>query len=284
MSHLTIFNVRHYYKNYPEEIQGELILALLDGTVDLFNYIDTHAHDSYLFQQTRLLLKEGIDPKYLHIKSGKVLSLIRVLTSRRVGKFDDLLMSDMSEQAYLMMLELAVTGSDVSGYDFGIIPDYLIPLFRDGISKGLDLRVLNNGQNYMVDHFNNLVHILSEGRDITRMVEEDWNPSIVAELVRYTSFIGWDVLVRYLDKDTSFMYVESFVDSLKANLPKRKIFKKDDNGQFVFMPAQLSFVAELKLEGYDISNILTEDLSLKEMYVLRNEMKEQKQRKLRGTL
>ena len=282
---VTPFNYRQLYRDYPQDIQEEVYMAL-GGGVDLEPYVD-RANDMGLdgaswLGQVRRALCEGVDRKWFRVGSDRVLVRVRYAKSRGIGlkgleKFID---RGFSERKWLTVLGWYL--EDTKGI-VQILPvlhkisDACLDSVSGGLKAGLPVWELwgEGSQGVTPKRVSIGVSLMSKGRWEKTYCGKEWSTDVLCLLAGVSSSVYDELLNDGLSSANSLGMVVRVVTCIEEGLPgdyvKRLLsVRKGDHGYSEVYPVWLAKHIEIAcMRNYgNIDSYFKEGQSLEDVEML----------------
>ena len=205
---LILDNFRTELKEYSVDVQDVVRSAILDG-IDLSEYIEVCKNNPYRLDQIRLCIKQGIEPVFLKVTSGESLYKVRLLNARGVpltGIASHIERGALSEDSLNRLISWVESGYKIDGLNISIIPKTLLDVFEQGLQKGFDMSIFNDGKVYKPDYVRSCLVIKANGKDITPFTSRrtyilnDECMKQLATFSRVKDVAKWEKLVKGLYK------------------------------------------------------------------------------------
>ena len=278
---LLLDNFRQVLSGYSVDIQDVVRSAILDD-IDISSYLYSCRSNPLRLDQIRLCLKENLDPKFVRIKDGNCIYAIRK-SSKTVQKIvaeklDD---GDLQEDVLLTLIDWIESGYDLTGINMALIPKSLYPVFEQGLKKGLDMRVFNDGRKYPKDYIQLCLMIQVNGKDITPLVKvkQLWGIPCLQELVAFSRVKSKDTWSKLLENTNSSVSREKLVFLISCVKTGIDI---SEMGKDAWSADMVSVVLKCYDENLDCNKLLAIGPNLDKLSSTLNEMLLQKSKKTSG--
>lgn len=291
---VTSLNYRDIFseqRGFSEDIRDEVRSALLDN-IDISPIIEKYGKTvpDYI-REVRLSTKVGVPKKYLRgIKNPKTLGYLRRLLEKNVdvSPFDTYLGMGLTETAEVTALSLIESSHDISKYDFSIIPEELLPFYKEGILLQKPIHLFNRLLPSVTPEYVREVLVLREKKvPVEEFLEEIWPIQTLKVLNKTNSPEAIEELLMYIYSTYPSEMVESLMEIQANNLPL-EIFSAIDAYQEdpvpIYKPFQLDWVLQAFSENIDWEPMANPNLGNEELALYIREKRFDKGKAMKGRL
>lgn len=231
---LILDNFRSVLGMYSVDVQDVVRSAILDG-IDISSYIKECYNNPYRLEQIRLGKKEKIDEVFFTIKSGECISRIRELyhsgKTSEICKIKDKLEDSYTEDSLKKLIDWVLSGYNIDKLNISIIPKNLYDVFEQGLQKGFDMSLFNDGKNYSINYIRSCLVIVSNGKDIKPFVKckKLWNEDCLKQLALFSKIKNvnkWNNLIKYIDSGISSEKLALLITCVKDGISISKLSKE----------------------------------------------------------
>lgn len=278
-------------RGFSEDVRDEVRSALLDN-IDISPIIEKYGKTvpDYI-REVRLSTKVGIPKKYLRgIKNPKTLGYLRRLWERNVdvSPFDTYLGMGLAETAEVTALSLIESSHDISKYDFSIIPEELLPFYKEGVLLQKPIYLFNQLLPRVTPEYVREVLVLREKNvPVEEFLEEVWPIQTLKVLNKTNSPEDIEELLTYIYSTYPSELVESLMEIQANNLPL-EIFSAIDADQEIptpiYKPFQLDWVLQAFSENIDWEPMANPNLGNEELALYIREKRFDKGKAMKGRL
>lgn len=290
---VTLMNYQKVFSSRTVDIQDEVRSAVLDDT-QIERYLDKVGEDSYKLSQIRLALREGIPSRYIssHL-SGSTLNRIR--RGRREGYSLDLLDRYISEEGILhlpthnldLVLDVVLSGEDISSIDFTNVRDDLLPLVCEGVRKGYPMWLCAEAERMTKDKLRMLMRGMCLGVDIHPFIGEDWVSGQLTVLFR-KNIVGLDEVLKHVNSKFIVGQIVQVTKGVQEGVDVSIYSVVDSDGLPIYNSYQMAELRYGLMSGVDVSSYLNPCLSDLQMERRRKDLEHDKEikakRRLGGTI
>lgn len=254
---LILDNFRSVLSEYSVDIQDVMRSAILDG-IDITGYLKDCKSNPYRLEQIRLGIKENIDSDFFKIKNGtclyKLRNLIQSNNSAIVKNKKKILDNARNDDNLEILLNWILKNYDIENIDISVIPRNLIGVFEDGLSKGVDMSVFNNGKSFSFDYIKYCIAIKNNDKDISIFVKDNtWSENVLILLSIFSSVDSsakWNNLISSISSDTPYEKVSSMIECVKNNINVSQFKSSDWTG------SAISIILSANMHGLDINELI----------------------------
>lgn len=257
-------------EGYSPDVQDEVRSAILDG-VELGGWLKGVGDDSYLLGQIRLALREEVPELYLNIRSAKALKVIRghVRQSINLKQIERYIKRSTDEEVLLTVLELAERGIDLEGYDFNKVPSYLLPLFKDGILRGIPMEQFNNGRQYTLGYIRHCLTIRMNNQPIEAFLAGDWQEDSLEVVAGHSGSRYYGSCIRYIKPTFSEAFTDVIFQCASSGMEEEVIAElsevSEEDGRPLFMDFQVERVLQAYQERLEWRELIDPMLGLEDL-------------------
>lgn len=180
---LTLGNYSTLLKDFPLEIQDELLTAMIYG-VDITPFLYVNLGRPELLRQIKWALLENVNPEFLQTSDWRVLKKIRSLVKDGVNlqlpKGTPLWALD--SDVLLFVLEWLRGGVNLDGYDLRLLTKEAAEVINIEVLSGSRLPQFCTGFNKPKAFFQGCLSLWKRGRSVDNILSQDWDASVLSVL------------------------------------------------------------------------------------------------------
>lgn len=221
-----------------KEIQDEIDLAILHG-VDIEKYIEAARGNWELLRQIRHSLSEGLDERYLRIRSAKVLRKLREVKAKGVNlsRIDDIPLQAMNPATLELVISWVESGINLEGYNLHTLTPKTAAAIHNSVMLGYDMSRFCNPKYSGLDESKLKAVITLESLGyLTEDVLERWDLDamlILPRMSRKESEAVQRVLRGY--QEVNGPLVESVLFAVKNRVPEDTLIQLGYDSERVYL-------------------------------------------------
>lgn len=283
---VNINNYSEVFKDYSVDVKEVIRSAILDDT-PIEPFIAVYKNNPFMLWQVKMAIDEGLESFWFYsLSSGSTLARLRELHRKgiNVKPLKKYFSKGLSDSHYEYIIKWYGEGNSLSKYDFEILPNSLLKVFDYGISLGYPMYLFNNGVHFSEEYIMCCLRILSNNKNIGKLLDGSWNIENLELLARYSKSRYYDKLIDYVTKDITPSVLEELYSCCKVGMPLDCVSVVDSNGIYIYSGVHISIVREAYLDSLDYSKLLNADASINELNNILNSMKYSSKKKVSGRL
>lgn len=284
---VNLSNYNRIFKSYSKEVQEVIRGALFDCT-EITDYIDRFKNDPYMLWQVKLAIDENLDTEWFAIcPDGVSLAKVREMSNRGINMKPLMKLlngTKLSGVYFKYILKWYHKGIYLGKYNFSILPEGLLEVFDYGISLGAPMHLFNNGVCFEYGYVLSCLKILSNGKDISKFLDGDWDLANISLLAEYSKTKYYDKFIDYIQKTVTPSILEEIYECAKSGLPIREVTVVDTDGLYVFSKIHIALAREAFYKKLAYKKILQPGISISEATSILNELELAKGKRLSGVL
>lgn len=283
---ININNYSEVFKDYSKDVKEIIRSAILDDT-PIEPYIGIYRNNPFMLWQVKMAIDEGLEYFWFDIlSSGNTLCKLRELHSKGINirPLKDYFSKGLSESHYNYIIKWYGEGNSLSKYNFEILPHNLLGVFDYGITLGYPMYLFNNGVNFSEEYIMCCLKILSNSKNISKLLNGEWNIENLELLSKFSKSKYYDKLIGYVTKDITPSVLEELYNCTKVGMPLECVSAIDSSGVYVYSAIQISIVREAYLDNLDYNKLLIPGASVNEINSILNSLKYNSIKKVSGRL
>ena len=221
-----------------KEIQDEIDLAILHG-VDIEKYIEAVRGNWELLRQIRHSLNEGLDERYLRIRSAEVLRKLREVKAKGVNlsRIDDIPLQAMNPATLEYVISWVESGINLEGYSLHTLTPKTAAAIHNSVMLGYDMSRFCNPKYSGLDESKLKAVITLESMGyLTENVLDRWDLDamlILPRMSRKESEAVQRVLCGY--QEVNGPLVESVLFAVKNRVPEDTLIQLGYDSERVYL-------------------------------------------------
>ena len=283
---VTLSNYLSIFKDKIVDIQDEVRSAVLDDT-QIGEYIDAVGEDSYKLSQLRLAIKEGMEGTYVtpYLSSSNI-NKLRKCSSKGfdLSVLDRYIFKEgippIPTQSLDLILDVILSGKDISLVDFTTVKTELLPLVCAGLKKGYPMWLCLGDTSMSVDKLEVLIKGMQLGYDIHLFADSNWSYKQLFILMR-SGVEHIEKVMQYVNFNFTTSQLTEVIWGVTKGLDVSKYAVVDESGMPIYNAYQMYEIKKGLASGLDVTSYL--DPSLRDTVMKERRLAlEEKKKSYRG--